>query len=447
MSTAAAPPTSVSIPEKLSALQEGLIKLKQDRTTYVKSHDVVRYYDELCEDIRKIYDVGEFEKGFKGKEGLTEGQTIERELAEDCFMLISLFFLTVGRNNDPPAVYAPSIIIKRLLEHLTESAHYSQKDLEPIEQTLNNMHENVEQGRPLYSPPIIAILHVKIVACQQSLKVLKTALSSIPPELAHVHQRLVSLRRCIRACEAKSKFSASEVMEYLATVKEIDAARVGGKFVAEDGSIPSGGQDILDGLLQACYSIIDEALKRQGAVAPGLKPLAEKLLQTKSQLEKLELTQAWSLRETDLYDFYKSIIGIDESRRGGKFLDSEGNTPEEGQNALLYMVRRCYAHIYSLISSSEASCPTTIMALIPIFNQLQTVRRCLKEVQKFGIQDDRELYPYSMKLASIENMRVDGRFMVGNDIPEGQGRVNSLLAECFEICHELRTNGQTTEDQ
>lgn len=59
--------------------------------------------------------------------------------------------------------------------------------------------------------------------------------------------------------------------------------------------------------------------------------MAEKLLQAKSQLEKLELTQAWSLRETDLYDFYKLVAGIDESRRDGKFLDSEGNMPEEGQ--------------------------------------------------------------------------------------------------------------------
>jgi len=51
-------------------------------------------------------------------------------------------------------------------------------------------------------------------------------------------------------------------MGYLVTIKEIDAARVDGKFVAEDGSIPSEGQDILDGLLQTCYLIIDEALKR-----------------------------------------------------------------------------------------------------------------------------------------------------------------------------------------
>ncbi len=28
--------------------------------------------------------------------------------------------------------------------------------------------------------------------------------------------------------------------------------------------------------------------------------------------------------------------------------------------------------------------------------------------------------------------------MVGKDIPEGQGSVNELLAECFELNYELR---------
>jgi hypothetical protein len=35
-------------------------------------------------------------------------------------------------------------------------------------------------------------------------------------------------------------------------------------------------------------------------------------------------------------------------------------------------------------------------------------------------------------------MRVDGKFTVGGDIPEGQGSVNELLAECFELAYELR---------
>lgn len=35
-------------------------------------------------------------------------------------------------------------------------------------------------------------------------------------------------------------------------------------------------------------------------------------------------------------------------------------------------------------------------------------------------------------------MRIDGKFMVGSDIPEGQASVNSLLAECFDLSYELR---------
>jgi hypothetical protein len=43
-------------------------------------------------------------------------------------------------------------------------------------------------------------------------------------------------------------------------------------------------------------------------------------------------------------------------------------------------------------------------------------------------------------------MRVDGKFMIGNDIPEGQGRVASLLAECFELCQEIRIQETCLDD-
>ena len=42
------------------------------------------------------------------------------------------------------------------------------------------------------------------------------------------------------------------------------------------------------------------------------------------------------------------------------------------------------------------------------------------------------------QLNSIDNMRIDGKFYIGNDIPEGQGGVNSLLAECYDLVWELR---------
>jgi hypothetical protein len=43
-------------------------------------------------------------------------------------------------------------------------------------------------------------------------------------------------------------------------------------------------------------------------------------------------------------------------------------------------------------------------------------------------------------------MRVDGKFLVGEDIPEGQGSVNELLAECFELSYELRVAAETEGD-
>ena len=62
---------------------------------------------------------------------------------------------------------------------------------------------------------------------------------------------------------------------------------------------------------------------------------------------------------------------------------------------MLYLIRRSYGYIYSFILSSE---PVS-EALLPIYNQLQTLKRCLLEVKdNGGVSSVRELYPYSMKV-------------------------------------------------
>lgn len=50
-----------------------------------------------------------------------------------------------------------------------------------------------------------------------------------------------------------------------------------------------------------------------------------------------------------------------------------------------------------------------------------------------------------MQLNSIDNMRIDGKFMVGDDIPDGQANVTHLLAECFDLAYELRTQAEVEE--
>jgi hypothetical protein len=48
----------------------------------------------------------------------------------------------------------------------------------------------------------------------------------------------------------------------------------------------------------------------------------------RNKLEKLTITQAWSLRETDLYDYQRQLDKIDESRVDGNWLDEEGKPAE-----------------------------------------------------------------------------------------------------------------------
>lgn len=35
-------------------------------------------------------------------------------------------------------------------------------------------------------------------------------------------------------------------------------------------------------------------------------------------------------------------------------------------------------------------------------------------------------------------MKVEGKFVINGDIPEGQGSVSELLAECFDLNYDLR---------
>jgi len=227
-------------------------------------------------------------------------------------------------------------------------------------------------------------------------------------------------------------------------LKDIDSTRVDGKFLAANGEIAPGNDDFSD-LLQRCLHWSEIVLSRKGEIPEAFNGVYKTLVEIRNQLEKLSLTQAWSLRETDLYDYQRQLDRIDESRVNGNFKDADGNFAElYVQRTLLYLIRRSYAYIYYLMVSSE---PVS-EALLPVYNQLQTLKRCLVEVKNSGgVSSPRELYPYSMKLNSLDNMRVDGKFMVGNDIPEGQGIVNELLAECFDLSYELRIAAESDVEE
>ncbi|MCJ1321919.1 hypothetical protein MMC15_007264 [Xylographa vitiligo] len=425
-------PQEKPILDSLLYIRDKLSLLKQDRSTYIKSIDVLSLYNETIKQVQLLNDLR------KEHNKPLENNRVDNVL-EDCFQLISLFFLTIGRNNEAPAVYSMCSTVKRLLDHLSEVNFYSAKDLDGIESTFATMRETLQRGKESYSPHLLTLLENRLDTCHLILEELYRRLENLSPELVPTYEKLVSILRSMAACNTRNTFPAGEVRAFRDQLIQIQATMVDGKFLGSDSTVPQG-QEIVGNLLNRCLVWADLCLEKNGKIDERFKPTYDKLLEIRNQLEKLTLTQAWSLRETDLYNYQRQLDRIDESRIDGNFEDAQGNKADlHTQRTLLYLIRRSYAYIYGLIWSSE---PVS-EALLPVFNQLQTLRRCLLEVKKSGgVSSPRELYPYSMKLNSIDNMRTDGKFMIGSDIPEGQGSVNALLAECFDTAYELRVEAE-----
>lgn len=68
------------------------------------------------------------------------------------------------------------------------------------------------------------------------------------------------------------------------------------------------------------------------------------------------------------------------------------------------------------------------------------------EGESIQVKPSRPRWLKNIQLNSIDNMRKDGKFVVAGDIPEGQGSVNDLLAECFDLSYELRVAAETEGD-
>ncbi|EDN94752.1 hypothetical protein SS1G_10626 [Sclerotinia sclerotiorum 1980 UF-70] len=414
-------PREQPILESLTQIRNELTLLKQDRTTYIKAADVLNLQDKVDEQVQLLNEIR--------ADKPHEQNRVDRVL-DGCFQLLSLFFMTIGKTNEAPAAYSLTSTIKRLLDHLTEVDLYCEKDLEHIAQTLERLKGIVKNAKPSYSPRLLTLLGNRIDICQRSLNNLSTRLERISPEISPIHEKIISILRSISLANTRSKFSTTEVTKLQAQIKEIDSQRVDGKFVTVSGETPSGNDDVCDHL-ERCLKWAEIVLERKGQFPEAFHGTYSTLVEIRNKLEKLSLTQAWSLRETDLYDFQRQLDKIDENRVDGNFVDAEGNFAElYVQRTLLYLIRRSYAYLYFLMVSSE---PVS-EALLPVYNQLQTLRRCLIEVKNSG------------GLNSIDNMRVDGKFMVGPDIPEGQGSVTDLLAECFELSYDLRVAAENESD-
>lgn len=128
-------------------------------------------------------------------------------ILDGCFQLISLFFMTIGRNNEAPAAYALTSTIKRLLEHLTQVELYSAKDLDHITHTLENLRRVVENAEPSYPPTLITLLSHRLDVCQALSNNLVNRLDRLKGELPAIYEKLISILRSMSLANTRTKVS------------------------------------------------------------------------------------------------------------------------------------------------------------------------------------------------------------------------------------------------
>ncbi|KAF3990718.1 hypothetical protein FT663_01563 [Candidozyma haemuli var. vulneris] len=473
--------------DSLTKLYKSLSDLKNNRTRYISSKQVYVIYDEFLKQVHELTIVRKDEE-LKGMSLNLPNPS--DSLIDDIWQLLSLSFVTCGLIKFAPATYSSLSTVSKLLTHLKECQIYSFDDLKPIKARLDEIKDIIDTSEDAddsssdsddmidHKREESLLLRNKLNKCQQLYSELEDSFRRIPDDLEPAYGKLIQIRKVLLNYLTHQQDDSGKVNDKIeeleGSLKEIEDERdENGKFqskVASESELHTT-QIVLNALLDDCHNLIKDLSIQQDAteisnlfegltldkpehediekVAKEIKSVYDELLTLRQTLENLLITRRWTMRETDLYTYQKALKRIDEQRLDfNKRIETSvsGPTPKKLKRAqllVLYLLRRCYSLIYKLLESSE---PVS-ESLQPIHNQLSTVRRCLLEIKRVdGLNNLRELYPFQFKLASLDNLRDDGKFIVNGQVPEGQGTLNALLAECFDIIHELKIELEEKED-
>ncbi|KAI9287188.1 hypothetical protein BC943DRAFT_319206 [Umbelopsis sp. AD052] len=425
------PPEELPILEAMVSIRNRLSALKRDRASYMRSKDIYPLWDEAKEQLFKL-------KGIRGCDiSPTEHRNRLDDLCEDVFMLLSLGFLSVGKCKETPAVYAQVVAMKQCFDQLEEAGVYSEEFLEPYVKRLNDFGQmiKVDEVNGLLDEQTLRILNVRYNQCCSIMDNLHLIIRDIDPDLIPIRDKLLSIRREMANIASHRKISAADVYPLQKKLRHIDSKRIDGVFLKhEDGLIPAG-QAAVVGLLENVFDCAHDLIIAAESPNGTVEPLRLRLLEIKCQLERLQLTHKWTLRETDLFTHLMQLQEINRMRVNRQFVDENGK-PVEGQIVLIFLMHKCSRLIVTLMGESV---PVSEV-LMPVYNQLTTLKKCLESVSGCGAPcSRRELYPYTMKLQSIVQSQDNGVFKdADGGIPQGQATCSSLLNDCHELLDKLR---------
>ena len=126
-------------------------------------------------------------------------------------------------------------------------------------------------------------------------------------------RQLKDIEKELGAHEAPSTESSLED-QYLARLSHVDYS----------DKATYKGKDLVIDFLGRVMLWSEIMMQRKGQIDERFRDKVDELYKIRAHLEKLHLTQAWSLRETDLWSHQRRLDRIDEARVNGMFVDADG---------------------------------------------------------------------------------------------------------------------------
>jgi uncharacterized coiled-coil protein SlyX len=268
---------------------------------------------------------------------------------------------------------------------------------------LQKHHTTLQRCQAEYDPEMIELIERRIAICEDTIEHCQKVLSHLTPELAEDWEKLVSILRRLSNLNTRSRYSPEEHAGLKKEIAELEkgcpclhkeppesiAARYQEIMADQKDMLNAPPEKLVTDLFERCVLWSSMIEKKPLYVDPEFKDLYKRLKGIRDSLESRSLLQAWSLDRID-----------GERTPDGNFIDGKGKKAcLQTQRTLLYFLRKGYALIYLMLTHSE---PVS-EALLPIYNQLKTLKKCLQEVKKAGgVSSPRELYPYSMKVSCLQ---------------------------------------------
>lgn len=189
-----------------------------------------------------------------------------------------------------------------------------------------------------------------------------------------IRDKLLEIRNKLIKVAFQPNCDEEDILPIQEELLKIDNARgktgIFLKNEAEQDVLPFLGQgtlvDMLEKSFNACRYLLDAENQ------PIVESIRQRLIDIRSDLEGIELTSKWSLRQTDLFSYQLQLHDI--AHMLYKEDEFEG---EEGRSMLSYLLATCYNIILHLLGDG----PSVAESLLPIYHQLNTLRDCLKRLQ------------------------------------------------------------------